>query len=308
MLAFCNSELKAQSSSDKINLGVVLPDDFEGIDAKAFKMLNTKIEQMLANNGVASNANGNFVILPVINLISNDLIEGGMQNFWKIEMELSLNIVQLTTGKVFGYKTFNLKGSGKSTAEAGKACFGKLNPRDPSLGPFIAESKAKIEDYYVSNRVAIMNAAKQKAAQQEYEEAIASLYCYPQGIQGSNEVNKLLAQLYRQYQSERCGEIIMQAKSALASQNYDEALGLLADIDPASSCASQASALQSQVSRQIRSEQRAAAAAEEADKKRQYNLEQRRISAVENIAKAYYNRRQPTYNVVYNSYRKVVVY
>ena len=52
----------AQQQDNSIAIGIVLPDQQEEINAKSFKLLETKLKSVAARNGIFSDSYGSFVI------------------------------------------------------------------------------------------------------------------------------------------------------------------------------------------------------------------------------------------------------
>ena len=288
--------------SAQVNITLVMPSDQQGeLDARSFRVLENRLEQMMSKCGVQSSYDATIVLYPVVTVLSKDVIGGGMEKLFRYNIELVLNVVQPDAETKFGSESWVLSGDGFSASKALVAAVNKLNQNDPKFISFVNKMKERVSDYYINNRASIMSKAKTLAAQGLYEEAMGILSAYPQGVSGSSEVNSLLIDVYRKYTTANCSQMINQARALFARQDYDGALCILADVDATSSCASQAKEMENQISSKITSDQRREEARQERAEQRAANLEKARINAARDIAVAYYKRSQPkiTYNSVY---------
>ena len=283
-----------------LNLGVIVPEEtYDGVDAKSYKSLGTKLERMVTTCGATSINSGNLVLFPVVNFISDNLIEGGMRNIYSCEYELTVKAVSLNNNTTFGSITWLLKGKGYSKSDAVREGFNKLAPNDSRFASFFSEIRKKIENYYVNSRSSIIAKAKTLASQKQYEEAISLLYEYPSGIAGYNEVQTTIGNIYKQYQTANCSQILQEARAKFATQDYETAVALISDIDATSSCASDAKALSNQIRQKINNDQAAERAQALEERKIAAGVEKARINAISNIVSSYYrNRPRVTYNTV----------
>ena len=292
--------LTAGASAQGLNLGVVVPEEtIDGVDAKTYKLLGTKLEKMITTCGATSVNSGNIVLFPVIDFTNDNLIEGGMRNIYSVDYELTIKAISLNNNSTFGSITWSLKGKGYSKSAAVKEGFNKLNSNDSRFASFFTEIRQKIESYFISNRSSLLAKAKTLATQKQYEEAISLLYEYPSGIAGYNEVQKTLGSIYKQYQTANCSQILQEAKAKFALQEYETAAALISDIDASSSCASAAQTLSNQIRQKINSDQAAQRAQDLEEKRIAASVEKTRINAISNIVSSYYKSRpKVTYNTI----------
>ena len=297
LLCVCNSLFIAAQG---LNLGVIVPEEsVDGIDVKSFKTLGTKLERMVTSCGATSVNSGNVVLFPMVNFISDDLIEGGMRNIYSTEFELTVKAVSLKNNTNFGSITWLLKGKGYSKSEAVREGFNKLRTNDSRFATFFDNIREKIEAYYISNRSALISQAKVLATQKQYEEAISLLYEYPSGIAGYNDVQTAISNIYKQYQTDNCSQILQEARAKFATQDYETAAVLIAEIDATSSCATEAKNLSNQIRQKINSDKAAERAQILEEHKIAASVEKARINAISNMVSSYYkNRPRVTYNTV----------
>lgn len=288
------------ANAQGLNIGVVVPEEmYEGVDAQAYRMLSTRLEKLLTGAGASSDNNGNVVMYPVMNFVSDDMIEGGMRNIYSIDLELTVNVVSLSSNVNFGGLTWNLKGKGYSKSEAAKEAFGKIRTNDPNFTTFYNEVKKKIEKYYVSNRANMLSKAKTLAAQKQYEDAIALLYEYPSGLSGYEQVQAQIASTYKQYAKDNCSKILQQARAEYAVKHYEAAADILETLEGGTPCDGEAKTLSNQILQQINKDEAAARAYNLKKQEIGASVEKARLNAVASVASAYYNSRpRVTYNTV----------
>lgn len=288
--------VKAQSD---ITIGLVVPNtEVDGVSPDAFKLLRSKLEKLLTNVGVASYG-GDFVMYPTINIVEDNLIEGGIKNFFKVKLELTLNVVNYSTKTVFSTRTMSLTGTAERVKSAAiKNAFTQIKGTDPQFRAFIERTKENIYDYYAKHQGEILTKASTLASTGDYDQAIAILSSYPMQVSGYDEAQELLSKVYLQYVNLNASRILNEARAALATKNYEQAVNLAAQIDPRSSHYGEAKKIIDQVRSTINSEQ--AAANQRAMKALEIaaDVQKTRINAAASVAQAYYKRRVINYNVI----------
>lgn len=289
LLATTARAQQQQQQPGSITIGVVVPEQEEYINGRAFNLLKTKLESMMLANGVASMMNGGFVMYPVVNIVNTEVVEGGMKNITIVNADISLYITQLSTGIAFGNTTKSLKGSGTSTQEAIKNAFTKLSPSDKECSAFIAAGKKSITDYYEKNLQLIISKANTLAASKQYEEALAWLMSYPESLQGYDKVAAASVIIYKQYQNAMCSQLMQEAKAAYSMNDYQGTIDCLNRIDAESRCGKEAVALMAQVRTALNKENAEERRMMEKEMDASISLEKQRINAIKEVAKAYYS-------------------
>lgn len=293
ILFCCLIAMNMYAQSDNITIGLVMPNQQRQIDERAFRLLETKMLNLMTTTGVSSMQNGNFIMYPVVNVLNNELIEGGMRNMVRVEIELSMYISQYSTQTSYGSFSKTLKGSGKNLSDAVRDAFAKIQSSDKGFADFMAQSKDKIIRYYTGNQKAILAKAKALASSKQYEEAIALLYTYPSAIEGSSVMLAEAVNVYKQYQDAICSQWIQKAQGAIALQDYMNAIELLSQIDSESRCRKEAISLIDQVKMKIQDDIEKQERLAQKEQEMLINLEKHRIDAIKEIAVAYC-KNQPT--------------
>lgn len=306
MISFRRIAIAAFSSffafvaSAEINIGVAIPTQGE-IQGKAPKVLDSRLKTAISTCGVSSTQWGDFFLVPTATIINEELVEAGMANIYKIELDLTLSIEQLATGTNYGSETWSVKGTGKSRDAA------ILNAVSSWRGgqkftDYIGRSKKAIEEYFTTNRQALINKARQKAKAGEYDEALAVLSSFPTNIPGAESVLAEMNSIYDLMIAKDCGAALNQARSALAMSDYQTAAEYLANIDATSPCASEAAAMQKKIRTSIAADDERQYQREQAQLDREERREnaviqsnerreKARLKAISDVAKAYYGRK-----------------
>lgn len=291
ILLTCFLSLSAINEGN-IALGIGRPDFDSSLDPTSQKALVSKLQSVIMANGIGSTAS-DFVIIPKVYITGEEIIEGGMKNIYRIEGQLSLEVIQLSSKKIFGTLIVNLYGNGmRDKSAAMKNAIGKISTHDNAISSFFSDIRKKIAGYYITNKAEIINKARTAAAQDDYEAAIATLATYPEGLEGSSDINREIATIFSLYRKKDCEQAILQARGAMATQDNELAASILSEVDPDSPCASTATSLLNSLKSEARADTRDAL-------QRDHDMEKARINAARDIAKAYYQRTQPTYNLIF---------
>lgn len=293
---FCKLQSNAQND---ITIGLVIPEEeLNGVRPDAYSLLKSKLEKMLTSTGVSSYG-GDFVMYPTIDVIEENLIEGGITNFFKVKIELTIKIVNYTSKTLFASESWMLSGtSGQMRSSAVKNAFTQLKGTDTRFKAFIENTKEKILEYYEQNKNAILTNASFLASTGEYDRAIALLSGYPSWGSGYIEAKSLMCNIHKQYVNANAKRILNEARAAYATKDYEQAVNLAAQIDPTSSHYNEAKSIIDQVRLTINKQQ--AAANQRALKALEIaaDVEKNRINAAASVARSYYSRRVISYNVI----------
>lgn len=288
--------IQAQSN---ITIGLVMPsEELDGVKPDAYKLLQSKLDKILTTSGVATNG-GDFVLYPVVNIIDESLIEGGIKNFFKTKIDLTLKVANLTTKTVFSSESWTLVGTSERVrSDAVRNAFTQIKGGDPSFKAFIETTRERIYEYYESNKDLILAQASSLANTGKYDEAFAMLSSYPSQVSGFDESQQLLQKVYLQYIEANAARILNEARAAYAIKEYENAVNLAAQIPSESSKYNEAKSIINQVRSTINKEQseknaRAMKALEIAA-----DVEKTRINAIASVARQYYSRRVVNYNIV----------
>ena len=281
--------IQAQPADTDIHIGVVCPEQIDDLSAASLQRLCHEIEQIATANGVATYSDGTFILYPAFDFFDVRTVESGMKNIIVVNTELTLSVMQVSTGMKVNYVSVSLSGSGFNKSEAVANTISKINTQSPVYAKFLSESKTRIYSYYETNCSKLLQKAKVLAAQQQYEAALAELACFPASLPSYAQVVSVMMDIYKRYQNIRCERLIREAQGCIALKDYSGAVEYLVQIDPESRCNSECTRLLDSIKQQIDKEK-----AEAIERKFRIfdtlaNLEKQRISAIRDIAKSYYS-------------------
>lgn len=279
------------STLSKLALVVVMPEGEEVLDGGQKSRLESRLIQLVTRSGLSANGYGpSFALYPVVSVAESVVVEGGMQSITVTTLEVALFIKQVDNNLVFATINKRLKGSGSTLTQSINNAIGQLQPGAPEYEAFVTTGKKKILDYYQSQCGKIIQKADASARMNHFEQAVATLLSIPEETGACYATAQQKAvQLYQAYSDQHCAEVLLNAKTKLALNKYEEGLTLLASVDPTAKCYMEAKALVTKTESEV-----------DASRRRAFNaalsLEKQRINAVRDIAKAYYESRPNTIN------------
>lgn len=295
-IALMTLMINAQAQDiNTVNIGVVCPDQMEGLSNSNLMQLRNKIEQIVSYNGVSTFMDGSFVIYPVFEIYDKKNIEGGMRKMVAVEVGLTLYIKQISTGMVANSTSLIIKGSGFSEPEAIINAIRTISPNNKLFNSFITLGKSRILQYYEENCEKILEKAKSLASIQKYEEALSTLAIYPTSLSSFSKVSEVIESIYKQYQSARCEKMLQEAKGLIAIHEYRNAIAKLSEIDPESSCRTECLTLLNGIKQKVDANEARELEMELKVFNANFDLEKRRIAAIRDIAKAYYENKTTVY-------------
>ncbi len=282
-----------------ISISVVTPKNSELLSFNQLSKLRNRVLKIASSNSLSSSGfNTNFVLYPIFEIYDEEVVEG-MQNITIVEAELSLFIKQVDNNLIFATHTMTLEGSGRNKSDAITNIIGDIPTRNDKLKNFITEGKNEIINYYEKNCAKIESQAITAAKMKNYEQAFNIIMSVPSEVSCNNKLQKTAISIYKDYQNHICQTNMLKAKTKISSQDYDYALNILANIDPASNCYAEAKKKISEIEGKVSIEKKR----EWEFKMKQYDdavsLQKERINAIKEIAVAYYSQEPPTHNYMY---------
>jgi hypothetical protein len=293
----------AQSTNDvgKIALSVVMPENVDGLNISQLSKLETKIAQIITASGLAATGyNTSFVIYPKFAIYESNIVEGGMQNITVITAELSLFIKQVDNNILFSTITRPLKGSGSSKELAITNAISTIPTSDTDFKTFIDTGKLKIIQYYELMCTDIIKKSDSYVKMQQYQQALGLLMTVPEEVSSCyNQIQDKAIEAYKAYQEQNCVEVIQNAKTTLAANDYVGALNILSEIDPSTNCYNEAQTLAKTAETKVDAEEKKQWDFQMKQYDDAVSLEKQRIEAIKDIAVSYYKSQPTTVNYNY---------
>ena len=285
----------AQKPGDDICIGIVCPESHEYFSSAGISRLSQKLVQIATRNGVAAFCDGTFIMYPTLSVYDIQNIEGGMRNITTAKIDMTINVIQLGSKTIVGSIPVSLSGSGYSLTEATTNAVSKINVGENRYADFLATCKNRIYEYDERNCENFIMKARTLASQHQYEAALAQLAMYPESLPSYPKVSEAIISIYKEFQKRRSAQLITEAKSAIATRDYESAAAILAEVDPESPDYKECLSLIETVKKNVSKDRQDEIDLEQKRYNSQIELEKYRINAVKEIARAYYSN-QPTVN------------
>lgn len=303
LVILSHTGLWAQSDAagfGKISLSVVMPDNSEDLTVKNISKLETKIIHLVSNTGLAANGYGSdFVIYPKFEIGDSKVVESGMQDLVILECDLNLFIKQVANNVIYSSVSVPLKGSGKDRQAAIASAIGKVDMDSEKFKQFIDKGKLKILEYYDAICPDVMIKADGLIKMQQYRDAISVLIAVPDAVKCKKQAVDKSVQVFLAFQNQKCAGKIKEAKAHQASNNYEEALRILMEVDPASICYKEALGVINSIESKIDAELKQKLELQLMVYKDNLALERHRMDIMREIALAYYHSQPATINYLY---------
>ncbi len=233
-----------EAQNNDVFISVAMPSN-SILDNNTKTLLKNKLLAICTINGVAATECGAIAMIPEVSILDEQLVEGGMRNIHTTEVSISISVRNIITNTVFNTLNITSKGEGYSKNESLRSAIKKI--KEQEYDKFALVTKKKVTDYYSNNSAILIKKAYTLSAQQLYDEAIALLTTYPESLSDYSHVSVAIQELYQQYLTQNCEEIMMMARAEYAKRNFDKAADIAASIDPSCSCFNSAKVLLSSI-------------------------------------------------------------
>jgi hypothetical protein len=298
-IASAQAAKKSAADSGKIVLSAYVPQQAESIPAGADAMLTNKLNQVISQNGMASDSNSKFIITPNIVVLTKDLLATAPP-MTALTLQVMLCIGNGVEGRKFVSTVLTVKGVGTNENKAYMEAIKQINPGNPAIQSFVADGKAKILEYYNTKCPTVLTEAKALEQQNKLDEAIYMLTSVPDAAADCYKKSMAAAEpLYKRKIDTECRQRLQEATSIWnANQTVagaNQAGELLVAIDPHSACYADVKSLSDRIGKRV----------QEIDNRewqfkvdKEIGLERDRIQAIRDIGVAYASRpRIIVYNV-----------
>lgn len=285
-------------NSNNVALGTFIPDEAEPMPASAKQILNTRLGQIITKNGISDiSYNSRFIITPNVSVISKDVVASAPPKI-AYNLDVTLYIGDGLNGTLYSSRSFNIKGVGTNETKAYIAAIKQLRANNSEMQRFVSEGKKKIIEFYDSNCDMINKEATSLANQNKFEEALNLLVNIPSISSCFDSSQRAIKNMYQKVVDRDC-KLKLADATAIWSANQDiyaanEAGAILATIEPAANCYSEAKSLFNKIEKRVKQMD---------DRKWDYKLKVldtkiTAINAASDILKVY-AQNQPK-NVIYN--------
>lgn len=287
MLLGCSCLIHAQT--DNVYISVAMQSGC-ALDSNTKSILKNKISQILLAKGVAGSECGAVIMVPEINVINSNYINGGMRQIISVELGITITVKNMITNMVFNTMQIVSKGEGYSDIEAKRSAINKIDVQNADYLRFVETTKVRIYNYYKENTTALITKANTLASRQMFDEALALLATYPESLPGYAQVSDAMTSIFKKCQTQYCSQILLLAQAAYSKQAYVEAAELVSMIDAQSSCITQAKSLLNLIKRDMDKLHDEAVFIEKEKIRSEERIKAAQITAIKDIATAYFKR------------------
>ena len=213
----------------------------EYLNAASCRLLQTKMTQILTQNGIVKDMPSNrFVLTAKANVLNKDIIAGSPSRVSE-QIELTFIIGDVLDNIKYGTYVLSLTGVGLNEEKAIQQAIKNVKVNDLGMAQFIEQSKTKIVNYYRDNEAKILRDAEVLASEGRFDEALYGLAmvpdacgpCYEHCQEKMLEINQLKIDSEGQ-------SLLSQAKAAWAkspdASGAEAVYPLIAAIKPSASC------------------------------------------------------------------------
>ena len=259
----CMLSVKSQTMNDIGRLCInVSPLSDNAIPAEAAKVLENRLHQIIAANGIAVNGiDKKFAIAANVITISKDVI-GGMPTRISQKLEISIFVTDIVEKKEFGRVSLNAVGVGLNETKCYCMAFNTIKADNKQIVNMIDSAKDAIISYYRSNAQRLLKEAKSLADMGDYDEAIYLLSTIPNVCEKEyNDCQDIIYDIYKRKINHEGEILFMQAKAAWASspnaEGAQNAISYLNDISVLATCNKDVKALLVEITEKIKQDQKA---------------------------------------------------
>lgn len=234
---YAQNDLGTIDDYGRITLTPVLPNNMGDMPSHAKNLLLSRLQQVASKNGLGGVAiQPQFIITATVAVISKD-ITSTAPPMVAMNMEIELYIIDYVNKTTFSSVTLNAKGVGKNDTKAYIQGIKRINPKSSKVRSFVKKGKNKIIEYYNTQCDVIIKEAQTLEKQDKYEEAIHKLITIPEVCQECYfKALDAIDPIYKKMIGETCKEDITAAKTALDSDNIEDAKKYLNKIQPGTDC------------------------------------------------------------------------
>lgn len=247
---FLNAQNNLGKTDDlgRLAISTYIPDQISGITPEAKNYLETKLNQIVMQNGLGDAGwKSRFIISANVIVLTKDITPTAPP-MHAVTLEIHMYIGDGVEGTQFANHTLSIKGVGSNETKAYTEALKNIRPRDGQYKNFIERGKQKIIEYYNSQCDFILKEALSLAEQKQYEYAIYKLLsipdvckeCYFTAMDQATDIYKLKI-------ANDCQKIVSESKALLAKKHYDDASAMLARISTDYPCFRDAADLQKDI-------------------------------------------------------------
>ena len=290
-------------ASAQIMLSPVFDSAINGLNENNTAILEERLQSLISSMRLEIRYGGRFVLACKVAALQREVSGTKLIQHLQVSYAVGDNMSDIC----FGSTTTECYGIGNTEEQAMTSALKSLKATK-QLKDLVATSKTRIIDYYNKNGAAIIQRAKGLIAAHKWEEALYELSAIPEECSFYPEALAMMETTYTSHINHDAAQVLAEAQAVWSADpnpgpGAEEAMAILATIDPSAKCYPQAQALMKKIEARVQSvtdkRYNDAVALEKARINTHAALEKARLNACKEVAAAYARRTV----VVRNYYR-----
>jgi tetratricopeptide (TPR) repeat protein len=220
-----------------------------------------------------------------------------MKNTVSYSIDLGIFVKSVADGRIFSSYSKTLKGIGTNKNTALNNALNDFDPKSKDLYDFYVKTGEKIAKYFESKCDDFISKADSYAKMGKYEEAIGLLMSIPNISSNCfNKVKTKSIEVYKLHLNKTCKSLILTSKAYYTKRDIESAVKTICLIDPTSECFVEANEFLDSIEKDLKENEKEELKTKLKVYQDQLELEKIRISAIKEIAIAYYSKNPSTFN------------
>ena len=235
-----------------IPIAIRVPPAMPGVDQAMTIQLEARLSRILTGTGLAAVPGGaDFVMFPNVIVLEERVVEGSRQ-MTVVKIDVSLYIKSVFDGVLFASTSKILGGAGRTRNAALINAVSSLQGNDPGILAFFQTARDRILDYYSQRCDQIILEAKTAAELGNVDQALGSLLGIPDVVSDCKETaSKAAVAIYAVFERDQCENALLMVRSAVAAENFEEAIENMSSINPGGACSDEADAVIDEIAQAV---------------------------------------------------------
>lgn len=258
-VGFCLAICTAANGQDcTIPLAIEMIEQVEQFPEASVQYLKNSLTRIAAQDLPTTDLNtSQFFLTAKVDVIDKEILPGPPQQIAQ-KLGITLYIGDLYNQRIFSTQYIEVSGVGKNEIKTWDNAFRQVTTNKIQVRQLMEEGRKKIINYYDTNYPSLLKQAKNEAAQQNFEQALALANAIPPCCKGYDQAEKVGLSIYKENLN-RIGIDLLNKAQAIWGSGQDQvaaekAMDYLIAIDPQSKSYNAAQALIKKISNQMRSD------------------------------------------------------
>ena len=292
LLAMLPMASKAQTC--ELPVSIYIPEDVGQLPYESVSVLENSLTRLATASNFITDLNMSSFVMTIKVDVLDKIVTPTVPAQIVYTLGATLYLADVYTQTKFSSAYVEIKGVGTNETKSLIDACRRINANNTQIKEILHNGRKKIMTYYDNNYRDIVKRAEQKAALEQYEEAIALAISVPTCSKGGDVAQNTALKIYATYRDKLNLALLNRARVIWAAgQNQDaanEAGLLLSQIDSDASCYGDAISLINEMKKQVRLD----IDLEKRDKyKDSVELERQRINAIREVGIAYGRGQKP---------------